>query len=121
MKSPDEIEDCNFISVMNFVVAERLHNCCSKEEINVVTFEELDDEDHWAANIVRSGEKQPFRIDEQIQQKELTPNQQEFKVNGPRVKHYMGDDVNILRKDQFLKDPGWENKKDHAERPKIKR
>ncbi|KAH9680785.1 hypothetical protein KPL71_026683 [Citrus sinensis] len=99
MKSPDEIEDCNFISIVDFVVAERLHSCCSKAEINVVTIEELDDEDHGAANIAWSEEKQPFRIDEQIQQRELTPDQQEFKVNGPRVKHYMGDDVNSLRKD----------------------
>ncbi|KAH9697740.1 hypothetical protein KPL71_023731 [Citrus sinensis] len=88
MKSSDEIEDCNFITVVDFVVAERLHSCCSKEEINVVTFEELDGEDHGAANIAWSGEKQPFRIDEQIQQRELIPDQQEFKVNEPRVKHY---------------------------------
>ena len=54
------------ISVVDFVVAERLHSCCSKEEINVVTLEELDGEDHEAANIAWSGEKQPFRIDEQI-------------------------------------------------------
>ena len=106
MKSPDEIEDCNFISVVDFVVAERLHSCCSKEEINAVTFEELDDEDHGAANIAWSGEKQPFRIDEQIQQRGLTPDQQEFKVNGPRVKHYMRDDMNSLKNDRFLKDPG---------------
>ncbi|KAH9801229.1 hypothetical protein KPL71_000949 [Citrus sinensis] len=106
MKSPDEIEDCNFISVMDFVVAERLHSCCSKEEINYVTIEELDDEDHGAANIAWLGEKQYFKIDEQIQQRELTPEQQEFKGNRPRVKHYMGDDVNNLRKDRFLKDPG---------------
>ena len=99
MKSPDEIEDCNFISVVDFVVAEKLHSCCSKEEINVVTIKELDDEDHGAANIAWSGEKQPFRIDEQIQQRELTPYQQEFKVNGSKVKHYMRDDVNSLRKD----------------------
>ncbi|KAH9658480.1 hypothetical protein KPL70_023512 [Citrus sinensis] len=106
MKSPDEIEDCNFISVMDFVVVEKLHSCCSKEEINAVTFEELDDEDHRAVNIAWSGEKQPLRIDEQIQQRELTPDQQEFKVNGPRVKHYMRDDVNNLKTDMFLNDPG---------------
>ena len=51
IKSPDEIEDSNFISVVDFVVAEKLHSCCSKEEINVVTLEELDGEDHGAANI----------------------------------------------------------------------
>ena len=70
MKSPDEIEYCNFISVVDFVdfvVAERLHNCYSREEINAVTFEELDGEDCGVANIVWSGEKQPFRIDEQTQ------------------------------------------------------
>ncbi|KAH9657995.1 hypothetical protein KPL70_023310 [Citrus sinensis] len=106
MKSPDEIEDCNFISVVDFVVVERLHSCCSKEEISAVTFKELDDEDHEAANIAWSGEKQPFRIDEQIQQRELTPYQQEFKVNRLRVKHYMGDDMNNLKNDRFLKDLG---------------
>ncbi|KAH9647957.1 hypothetical protein KPL70_025394 [Citrus sinensis] len=106
MKSPDEIEDCNFISVVDFIVAERLYSCCSKEEINVVTFEELDDENHEAANISWSWEKQPFRIDEQIQQRGLTPDQQEFKVNGPRVKYYMRDDMNNLKNDRFLKDPG---------------
>ena len=90
---------------MDFVVAERLHGYCSKEEINAVTFEELDDEDCGAANIAWSGEKQPFRIDEQIQQRELTPDQQEFKVNGPRVKHCMGDDMNSIKNDRFLKDP----------------
>ena len=51
MKSPDEIEDCNFISVVDFVVTERLHSCCSKEEINAVVFEELDDKDRGAVNI----------------------------------------------------------------------
>ena len=105
MKSPDEIENCNFISVVDFVVAEKLYSCCSKEEINIVTLEELDSEDHGAANIAWSGEKQPFRIDEQTQQRELTPDQQEFKVNGPRMKHYLGADVNSLKNDRFLKDP----------------
>ncbi|XP_015384869.1 uncharacterized protein LOC107176597 [Citrus sinensis] len=66
MKSSDKIEDCNFISVVDFVVAERLYSRCSEEEINAVTFEELDGEDRGAANIAWSGEKQPFRIDEQI-------------------------------------------------------
>ena len=96
MKSPDEIDDCNFISVVDFIIVERLHSCCSKEEINAVTFEELDNEDCGAANIAWSGERQPFRIDKQIRQRELTPNQQEFKVHGPRVKHYMGANVNSL-------------------------
>ena len=76
IKSPDEVEDCNFISAVDFVVAERLRSCCSKEETNGVTFEELDDEDLETADITWLGENQPFRIDEQIQQRELTPGQQ---------------------------------------------
>ena len=63
MKSPDEVEDCNLINVVDFAVAERLNNCCSKKEINVVTFEELDDEDREAVNTSWSGEKQPVRND----------------------------------------------------------
>ncbi|KAH9780492.1 hypothetical protein KPL71_008099 [Citrus sinensis] len=62
MKSPDEIEDCNFISVVDFVVAERLHSCCSKEEINAVTFEELDDKDRGAANITWLGRSNPLKL-----------------------------------------------------------
>lgn len=88
IKSPDEIEYCNFISIVDFIVTERLRSCCNKEEINAVTIEELDYEDHGAANIAWSWEKQPFRIDEQIQQRKLNLDQQKFKVNGPRVKHY---------------------------------
>ena len=51
MMNPDKVKDCNFISVVDFTGTERLNNCCSKEEINVVTFEELDDEDCEAAHI----------------------------------------------------------------------
>ncbi|KAH9725220.1 hypothetical protein KPL70_007791 [Citrus sinensis] len=59
-----------------------------------------------AANITWSWDKQPFKIDKQIQQRELTPDQQEFKVNRRKVKHHMGANVNNLQKDRFLKDPG---------------
>ena len=45
MKSLDKVEDCNFISVVDFTVTDRLNNCGSKEEINVVAFEELEDKD----------------------------------------------------------------------------
>ena len=51
MKSLDEVEDCNFIIVVDFVVAKILHSCCNKKEINAVTFKELDDEDRRAAKI----------------------------------------------------------------------
>lgn len=38
IKSPDEVEDYNFISVLDFAMTERLNSCCSKEKINVITF-----------------------------------------------------------------------------------
>ena len=61
MKSPYEVKDCNFISVVDFAIAEILNSCCIKEEINDVTFEELDDKDREAANIAWSEEKEPMR------------------------------------------------------------
>ena len=35
MKNPDEAEDCNFLSVVDFVVANRIDRCYSKEIIKV--------------------------------------------------------------------------------------
>ncbi|KAK9177532.1 hypothetical protein WN944_029555 [Citrus x changshan-huyou] len=72
MKSPDEVEDCNFISVVDFTIVERLHNCCNKEEISAVTFEELEDEDPEAADIVWLGEKQPIRADRHFESLDLS-------------------------------------------------
>ena len=51
MKSPDEVKECNFISVVDFIVTKRLSSCCNKEEINTVTFEELEDEDPETVDI----------------------------------------------------------------------
>ena len=49
MKSPNEAEDCNFLNVLDFVVADRIDRCCSKEIIKVATFESLEEE-YVAAN-----------------------------------------------------------------------
>ena len=56
MKSPDEAEDCNFMSVVDIVVTERIDRCCSTEVIEAVTFESLEEEDVAAAQIDWSGE-----------------------------------------------------------------
>ena len=72
MKSPDEVEDCNFINVVDFTVAERLHSCYSKEEISVVTFKELKDEDLEIADIIWLGEKQPIRADRHFESLDLS-------------------------------------------------
>ena len=39
MKKPDVAEDCNFPSVVDFVIADRIDRCCSNEIIKVATFE----------------------------------------------------------------------------------
>ena len=57
MKSLDEIEDCKFISVVDFDVTKKLNSCYSKEEINAVTFEEFEDEAPEAVNIAWLEEK----------------------------------------------------------------
>ncbi|XP_052295850.1 uncharacterized protein LOC127901862 [Citrus sinensis] len=39
MKNPDELEDCNFLSVVDFVVVDRSDRCCSNEINKATTFE----------------------------------------------------------------------------------
>ncbi|XP_052290039.1 uncharacterized protein LOC127899933 [Citrus sinensis] len=45
MRNPDEIEDCNFLSVMDLVVADRMDRCCNNILNKVTTFEEVEEED----------------------------------------------------------------------------
>lgn len=45
MKSPDETEDCNFLSVVDLIVADRINKCYSKEIIKAATFESFEKED----------------------------------------------------------------------------
>lgn len=61
MKNPDEVENCNTISVVDVAATKRLNSYCSKEEINAATFEELEEENVAAVYIAWLGEKQPAR------------------------------------------------------------
>ena len=73
MKSPDEVKDCNSISVVDFAMTEMLNSCCSsKEEINIVTFEELEDDDPETTNIAWLREKQPMRHDKHFESLDLS-------------------------------------------------
>jgi len=45
MRNPNEIEDCNFLSVVDLVVANRLDRCYSNILNKVTTFEEVEEED----------------------------------------------------------------------------
>ena len=44
IKNPDEVEGYNFLSVVDFVVADRIDRCCSNEIIKVTTFEGFEEE-----------------------------------------------------------------------------
>lgn len=83
MKSPNEVEDCNLISVMDFAVIERLNNYCSKEEIKAATFEELKEEDAVTTHIAWLGEKQLVRHDRYFEPLDLS--NKEVKLHVPSI------------------------------------
>ncbi|KAH9697093.1 hypothetical protein KPL71_023468 [Citrus sinensis] len=45
MRNPDEVEDCNFLSVVDLVVADRMDRGCSNVLDKVITFEDVEEED----------------------------------------------------------------------------
>ena len=45
MKNHNKAEYCNFLSVVDFIVADRIDKCCSNEVIEVATFEKFEEED----------------------------------------------------------------------------
>ncbi|KAH9802438.1 hypothetical protein KPL71_001384 [Citrus sinensis] len=45
MRNPDEVEDCNFLSIVDIVVADRMDRCCSKAFDEVNTFDDVEEED----------------------------------------------------------------------------
>ena len=67
MKSPDKVENYNFMSVVDFTMIERLNSYCSKEDINEVTFE-----DSKAVNIVWVGDKQYVRADKHFESLDIS-------------------------------------------------
>ena len=51
MKNPDEAEDCNFLSVVDFTVADKINRCCSNVVNEVATFKRFEEEDVAANQI----------------------------------------------------------------------
>ena len=80
MKSPDDVEDCNFISVVDFTIAERLNNCCSNEEIKAVTFEEFEDKDLETTDIAWLRETQRVRTNKHFESLYLPNREVKFYV-----------------------------------------
>ena len=44
IKSPDEVKESNFMSVVNLAVTERIDMCCCKEDIKAATFKGFEDD-----------------------------------------------------------------------------
>ncbi|KAH9685728.1 hypothetical protein KPL70_014067 [Citrus sinensis] len=61
MKNPDEVEDYNFLSVLDCVIANKVNRCCSTKVIKVATFESFEEEDTAANQIDWMGERQSNR------------------------------------------------------------
>ena len=61
MKNPDEVEDCNFLSVVDLVVADRMDRCCSNTLDKVTTIEDVEEEDVAAIQTDWMEEKQSDR------------------------------------------------------------
>ncbi|XP_052290887.1 uncharacterized protein LOC127900301 [Citrus sinensis] len=61
MRNPDEVEDYNFLSVVDFIVADRMDRCCSKAFDRVNTFDDAEEEDVAAIQTDWMEEKQSDR------------------------------------------------------------
>ena len=94
MKSLDEVEDCNFISVVDFVVTKRIDSCCSNEDIKVATFEELKKEDVTPNQIAWLGEKQVVRHNRHF--KYLDLSNREVKPTVPSIESPFSIELNLL-------------------------
>ncbi|KAH9801672.1 hypothetical protein KPL71_001111 [Citrus sinensis] len=94
MKNPDELEDCNFLSVVDFVVADRIDKCCSNEINKVITFEDLEEEDVAANQIDRTKEKQPDRHNRFIEH--LNLSDREVKITLPSIESPLSLELKLL-------------------------
>ena len=61
MRNPDEVEDCNFLSVVDFVVVDRMDRCCSEAFHRVNTFDDVEEENIAAIQTDWMEEKQSNR------------------------------------------------------------
>lgn len=62
MKSFDDVENYNFISIMDFIVTKRLTSFYSNEEIKATVFEVLENEELETVDQAWLGEKQLYKI-----------------------------------------------------------
>ncbi|KAH9735010.1 hypothetical protein KPL71_017596 [Citrus sinensis] len=94
MKNPNEVEDCNFLSVVDFVVADRMDRCCSNEINKVTTFEDLEEKDVAANQIDWKEDKQSDRHNKFIEH--LNLSDREVKITLPYIESPPSFELKLL-------------------------
>ncbi|KAH9727218.1 hypothetical protein KPL70_008578 [Citrus sinensis] len=83
MRNPDEVEDCNFLSVVDFVVADKMDRCYSKAFDKVNTFDDVEEENVATIQIDWMEEKQSDRHTMFIEH--LNLSDREVKITLPSI------------------------------------
>ncbi|KAH9671423.1 hypothetical protein KPL70_017372 [Citrus sinensis] len=94
MRNPDEIEDYNFLSVVDLVVADRLDRCCSNILNKVTTFEEVEEED-VAANQIDWMDKQQSNGNNRVIE-HLNLSDREVKITLPSIESPPSFELKLL-------------------------
>ena len=94
MRNPDEVEDCNFLSAVDFVVANRIDRCCSKAFDRVNTFDDVEDEDVAAIQTDWIEEKQSDRHTRFIERMNLSDR--EVKTALPSINSPPSHELKLL-------------------------
>ncbi|XP_024033495.1 uncharacterized protein LOC112095621 [Citrus clementina] len=83
VRNPDEVEDCNFLSVVDLVVADRMDRCCSNVLDKVTTFEDVEEEDVAAIQTYWMNKQQSDRHNRFIEH--LNLSDREVKTTLPSI------------------------------------
>ena len=83
MRNPDEVEDFNFLSVVDVVVADIMERCCSTTFDRINTFDDVEEEDVAAIQIDSMEEKQSERHTRFIEH--LNLSDREVKITLPSI------------------------------------
>ena len=94
MRNLDEVEDCNFPSVVDFVVADRIDRCCNNSFDKVATFDDVEVED---AAAIQTDWMEPKQFDKHNRFiKHLNLSDRELKTNLPSIELPPGLELKLL-------------------------
>ncbi|KAH9800697.1 hypothetical protein KPL71_000768 [Citrus sinensis] len=94
MRNPDEVEDCNFLSAVDFVVADRMDRCCSKAFDRVNTFDDVEEENVAVIQTDWIEEKQSDRHTRFIEH--LNLSDREVKITLPSIESPLSQEQSLV-------------------------